>query len=590
MAIDWQQVSDWFLPAPLRPRGGSLEVQRERRRMVRFVALVVVVCVSAFVGGVAQLFRGVPAIAALGLVATVGCASSLLAVRRGWATWRLVGALIAILGAAAAVTGIAAGRDGLISVFWLSLAPLVALTLAGPRVARWTLVLTLVVVGTAIWIIYRVPYEPLIAMGDSPWAQIISLLTLMVTTFALIRTYDAQTDADIAELEHRNTQLNDARAEADAASRAKSEFLATMSHEIRTPMNGVLGMTSVMLGLDGLPDEVRVGLTTIAQSGGTLMTVINDILDFSKIESGLLTLECAPVDLRAELQSLRPLLEGVAAERHNALTIVVEDGVPGWIAADAVRLRQIALNLISNALKFTTDGQVEVRASLVSTGQLQLAVSDTGIGLTASALERLFTPFTQADASTTRRYGGTGLGLAIVRRLAQAMNGKVVASSDPGRGSCFVVTLPLQAVAGPRAVTLEVAPSPSRRLTVLLAEDNAINQRVARGLLEQLGHQVVLVADGQQALEQLALARFDVVLMDCHMPVMDGFDATRALRASEGARHQVIIALTAASLPEEQARCLACGMDAVLLKPVQRAELASVLTRLAPRQALAVVA
>jgi signal transduction histidine kinase/ActR/RegA family two-component response regulator len=590
MASDWKTLSDWFLPPRLRSRGGSLEALRERRRMVRLVGLLLVISVSACIGGVAQLFHGTRVTAWFALLASAACTGSLAALRQGWDTRWLVSVLLALLGVATALMAIASGREGLISLFWLALVPLLALSLAGPRMAKWTLALTLMVVGGSMWVIYRVPFTPLIDLRDSLPGQTISLLTLVVTMYALIRAYDAETEVDIAELERRNVQLNDARAAADTASRAKSEFLATMSHEIRTPMNGVLGMTSVMLGLEGLPDDVREGLNTIQQSGSTLMTVINDILDFSKIESGRLLLEREPVDLRAELLAVRTLLDGVAAERRNVLTVAVDDAVPRWVAGDAVRLRQIALNLISNALKFTNAGRVEVQVTAPGAATVQLLVRDSGMGMTPEVVERLFLPFTQADASTTRRFGGTGLGLAIVRRLVQAMNGHVEASSELGHGSRFVVTVPLEPVAEPQVTLHEVAPTAARRLSVLLAEDNPINQRVARGLLEQLGHRVVVVADGQQALDQLAATKFDLVLMDCHMPVMDGFEATRVLRAREGAAHLPVIALTAASLPEEQARCLACGMDAVLLKPVQRDELVATLARFAPRYALGAVA
>ncbi len=582
MTSEWQKINDRFLPPRLRQRGASLEELRERRRMVRFVALLLVICLSALVAGLAQLSQGLVWSGSFALGGSVACISALAAVRRGWDTRKLVGALLFLMGAIAAVMGIAAGKDGVISLFWLSLTPLLALSLAGPRLAKWTLLLTSAVVAVSVWIIYRVPYVPLIQVRDAVGAHIISMLGVVVTSYALIRAYDRETDADIAELEHRNTQLNDARATADAASRAKSEFLATMSHEIRTPMNGVLGMTSVMLGLDGLPTEVRDGLTTIQQSGTMLMTVINDILDFSKIESGHMQLERAPVNLRVELLAVKTLLDGVAADRHDVLTVTVDEAVPAWVAGDAMRVRQVALNLMSNALKFTMGGTVEVRASVRDPAVVTLEVCDSGIGMTPEVLARLFTPFTQADASTTRRFGGTGLGLAIARRLVQAMGGQIEARSTPERGSVFTVTLPLEQVDSPRQVDAATPARLGQRLRVLLAEDNPINQRVARGLLEQLGHQVVLVDDGRQALEQLARTSFDVVLMDCHMPVMDGFEATRALRAREGTAHQPIVALTAASLPEEQARCLACGMDAVLLKPVQRDELRALLARFTP--------
>jgi CheY-like chemotaxis protein len=333
-----------------------------------------------------------------------------------------------------------------------------------------------------------------------------------------------------------------------------------------------------MLAEGHLPSDVREGLQTIHQSGTTLLAVINDILDFSKLESGKLVLEQVPVAVRSDLAAIAALLDQLARERHDELVIAVADDVPAWVVGDAVRLRQVVLNLVSNALKFTTNGHVQVDVTAVG-GQLKLAVTDSGIGMTAEVLSRLFTPFAQADASTTRRFGGTGLGLAIVRRLVDAMKGSVTATSAPGEGSCFTVTLPLVAAEAPLPEPAREA-APCRRLRVLVAEDNPVNQRVALRLLEQLGHDVVVAGNGVEALQQLDGEPFDVVLMDCHMPVMDGFETTRTLRTSPRPRVPVF-ALTASSLPEERARCLECGMDEVLTKPVRRDDLEAALRKVA---------
>jgi signal transduction histidine kinase/ActR/RegA family two-component response regulator len=575
MAINWKAVRDGFLPPAPGMAGVSLADLRERRRLTRFVGLLLVTSASAGLAGLAQLAQGFWVSGALALFTGLVLARALYAVRRGNDGRPLVVMVLIITGLLAAAMGVAAGRGGLISLFWMSLLAPVALSLSGPRVAAWTLGVTVAVITTAMWVIFHVDYVPPLAV-DALGAHLISLVGAVLTTYALIRAYDRQTEADFDELERRNTEMTAARAAADTASRTKSEFLATMSHEIRTPMNGVLGMTSVMLGLKGLPPEVREGLTTIQQSGSTLMAVINDILDFSKIESGRMVLEREPIDLRAEFSALKALLEGVATEHDNHFVLTISDEVPSYVAGDPVRLRQVALNLLSNALKFTTVGRVDARL-LVREGQLVLEVTDSGIGMSPQVLERLFQPFTQADASTTRRFGGTGLGLAIVRRLVDAMKGTITATSVVGRGSTFTVTLPMDVVPPPPNAT----PTPvraARTLRVLLAEDNPINQRVARGLLEQLGHEVVMADDGQQALDRLTAADFDIILMDCHMPVMDGFEATRIVRERKG-RTQPIIALTAASLPEEQSRCLEAGMDAVLLKPVRREDLRAMLER-----------
>jgi signal transduction histidine kinase/CheY-like chemotaxis protein len=575
MVINWQAVRDGFLPSPSGVEGDSLAYLRERRRLTRFVGLLQVTILSAGLAGLAQLAQGFWVSGGLAVLTGLVLVRALFAVREGHDGRAMVVMVLVVTGLLAAGMAVAAGKSGLISLFWMSLLAPVALSLAGPRVAAWTLGVTVVIIGVAMWVIFEIDYTPPLKV-DALGAHLISLLGAVLTTYAMIRAYDRQTESDFNELERRNAELTAARAAADAASRTKSEFLATMSHEIRTPMNGVLGMTSVMLGVRNLPPEVREGLATIQQSGSTLMAIINDILDFSKIESGHMVIEREPIDLRSELSAVKVLLDGAAAEHQNSLVFTIADEVPGFVLGDPVRLRQVALNLVSNALKFTSTGRVEARLS-VRDAALVFEVSDTGIGMSAEVLERLFQPFTQADASTTRRFGGTGLGLAIVRRLVDAMKGTVTATSTVGGGSTFCVTLPMEVVAPPPMAT----PAPvraARALRVLLAEDNPINQRVARGLLEQLGHVVVMADDGQQALDRLTAAEFDVILMDCHMPVMDGFEATRLVRERKG-RAQPIIALTAASLPEEQSRCLAAGMDAVLLKPVRREDLRAMLER-----------
>jgi CheY-like chemotaxis protein/anti-sigma regulatory factor (Ser/Thr protein kinase) len=351
-----------------------------------------------------------------------------------------------------------------------------------------------------------------------------------------------------------------------------------MSHEIRTPMNGVLGMTGVMLAEPGLPPSVRGGLSVIQQSGTTLMAVLNDVLDFSKLESGKLVLERRPVALREELESVCALLAELASKQNNQLAVEVT-GLPERISGDPVRLRQICLNLVSNALKFTSDGRVELSARPDGACVL-LEVRDTGIGMSPEELSRLFRPFSQADASTTRRFGGTGLGLAIVHRLVTAMGGSVGVQSTPGEGSRFTLRLPLEE-APPATGSQALAPaSRGRPLQLLLVEDNQINQLVGVRLLEQLGHRVSIAENGKRALELIGGQVFDAVLMDCHMPVMDGFEATRALRLTRDRLQLPVIALTAGSLPEERAKCLACGMNEVLTKPVRRDELQAALARI----------
>jgi signal transduction histidine kinase len=569
------ELRDLFLPLGL--RGTEPSSRTPRRRAQRFIVILLVLGAGSLASMFGQLVLGLWASAGAALLGVVVTGGALMMLRQGVSFQTLVVVFLTLGCALGAGMGVAAGPDGIISLFWLTMAPPLAQALAGPRLASVVLVLDAMLISVSMFVMYLVDYPPLFAAHHVVGAHLVSLLSVLAMYYALTRVYERQTEGDIAELEAKNAELARARAAADGASRAKSEFLATMSHEIRTPMNGVLGMTSVMLGERSLPAEVREGLETIHQSGTTLMAVLNDILDFSKIESGRLELERAPVDLRGELSVVSELLERLAKERDDELTVTVDDDFPMWIAGDAVRLRQVALNLISNALKFTTSGKVEVRLSWVDPS-MRLAVTDTGIGMTADVIAKLFAPFTQADASTTRRFGGTGLGLAIVRRLVELMGGTVSATSAPGKGSCFTVTLPVEPTSPP-ASEPERSELPTRHLRVLVAEDNPINQRVALRLLEQLGHEAVVAPNGAEALRQLDGRAFDVVLMDCHMPVMDGFEATRTLRL-RGDRLP-IFALTASSLPEERLRCFECGMDEVLTKPVRRDDLRKALGRVA---------
>lgn len=569
------QLRDFFLPPELRALNDPTATDR-RRRAQRFIVVLLVIAVGSLVSTLGQVLLGLWVSAVSSLGGLVFGAVALCMLRRGVSFQVLVGIFLTLSGVLGGGMALAAGQDGVISLFWLTMAPPLALTLAGPRFAAVVMVVDALVITACMLVMYLVDYVPPFAAHHRVGAHLVSLLGVLAMVYALIRAYERQTEADIHDLQRNNDELARARAAADAASRAKSDFLATMSHEIRTPMNGVLGMTSVMLGERELPPHVREGLQTIHQSGTTLMAVLDDILDFSKVESGRLQLERAPIDVRSELAAVSALLERLALERKNQLLVSVADDVPAWLFGDAVRLRQVSLNLVSNALKFTSEGTVRVQASREGP-TLRLTVTDTGIGMSQETLAKLFVPFTQADASTTRRFGGTGLGLAIVRRLVEAMGGGVSASSTLGQGSCFVVTLPLeQTTAPPSDASADEAPP--RHLRVLVAEDNVVNQRVAVRLLEQLGHQAILAVNGAEALAMLESAEVDVVLMDCHMPVMDGFEATVALR-QQGRRDLPVFALTASSLAEERRRCLESGMNEVLTKPVRRDELRAVLLR-----------
>jgi len=397
------------------------------------------------------------------------------------------------------------------------------------------------------------------------------LVTLTVGLAMLLLYVAASARANIRTA----AALAEAQRSAEAANEAKSAFLAMMSHELRTPMNGVLGMARA-LQRTSLDPRQQGYVDTILRSGDGLLAILNDVLDISKIEAGRMDLEVAAFDLKALGDQAVELWSETAAAKGLALACGAEPDLPELVLGDETRVRQVVLNLVSNALKFTDRGGVSIKLRAApgadGDGGVEIVVTDTGIGMTPEQVGALFRPYAQADSSTARRYGGTGLGLAICRKLTSMMGGEISAMSDLGQGSAFRVWLPLPAA---EAVPDEAeAPEGLPALRILVADDNPINQAVARAVLEAAGAVVEVVADGAQALERLRVEAFDLVLMDVHMPIMDGVEAVGRLRDGQAGRADVpVVALTADAMPGEESRLKALGFDALQHKPVQPAAL-----------------
>ncbi len=395
-------------------------------------------------------------------------------------------------------------------------------------------------------------------------------------------------------MERQTQQLEVEKEAAELASAAKGEFLANVSHEIRTPMNAIVGMADLTLH-SGLPEPQRGYIQRVRSSADLLMGILNDILDFSKIEAGKLDIDTVDFDLDDVVRSVSEIVGVRAREQSLILSSEVATDVPPRLRGDPLRLQQVLLNLMGNAVKFTARGRVALRvdtvAPLASAGEvdqrlrLRFMVQDTGLGMTADQMSRLFQPFTQADASTSRRFGGTGLGLAISRQLVERMGGRIDVASEPGHGSTFWVELPFGVVSEapnsvPTATVTRLMSLPGAAdhpelagLRVLLVEDNEVNQELAVALLERVGIQVTLAGDGHQALACLKDGEFDCVLMDCQMPEMDGYTATRLMREQPEWSRLPVIAMTANAMSGEREKVLEAGMNDHVPKPVPVGEL-----------------
>jgi signal transduction histidine kinase/CheY-like chemotaxis protein len=517
-------------------------------------------CAATVLGGVFPRFgaNAAPHVAAIAFAGgQIAAFISLAALRLGLRRTAQHGFLAVIL-----VTGLAivtkSNGQHLGVVVTLILLPSFALFIGRATVGTPWLVITLVTVVLCSQGEHLVGWRPL---GYFPSLLAGTVSAATVAAYALqwinMRAADAQRDA-----------LERAQRDIEAASRAKSAFLAVVSHELRTPLNGILGLTESLLDRPHALED-RDALETIRRSGDALLGLVNDILDMSKIESGHLHVTRAPYPLAEVFSAVEKLYRANASERGLTLEVVAPRDAPPWVDGDAQRLRQVIYNLVSNAIKFTPHGGVRVEARWAAQ-RLAVSVRDTGVGIAPDVCARLFRPFYQGDHTGARHAAGTGLGLAISRELVARMGGDISVASEPARGSTFTFEVDAPSVEAPAPAANAAPLSGPLPPRVLLVEDNVVNQRVARALLSKMGVTVLVAENGQACLDLLEGSVVDLVLMDVQMPVLDGLEATRRIRALPDARRALpVIALTAAVFDDDKRKVLEAGMDDLVAKPIR---------------------